>query len=88
MTLKEACESGKPFRHKDWSVCSPWVEKVGEFINCPVSQLISDDWEIQEKTSYSKEDVIRASNVLLQEFVDMKNRPRWLEEAMKAAEGN
>lgn len=42
LTLKEAIDSGRPFKHKDWNV---FYETLGTI--CTISRAISSDWEIK-----------------------------------------
>lgn len=76
LTLKEAVESGRPFRHKGWGI---WHTKatfhetffkqyVGGKLQSPsyndgpleLKELFSSDWEIKSKDTFTREDVERA----------------------------
>lgn len=103
MTLKEAVESGRPFRHKgdlDWCL---WDKEEDHIIlkdsaiiatkKNPVfhpflSKLISDDWEIQQKETFTREDVERAVNMYAgcRGYGNSQSHEDAYKAAMKAAE--
>lgn len=96
MTLKEACESGKPFRHKHWTM-GTWAYvsergvaefiKDGEFVALMPSHAISDDWEIQQKEHYTRADVERAILKLHDTYkASYSYDETWLEIGMRAAD--
>lgn len=98
MTLKEACESGKPFRHKTWGDFYTKEEAIRFEKITSIDEAISDDWEIQQKETFTREDVERAVIVAWNSSIsktassgNLVNEmllERVIEEAMKAAEGN
>lgn len=88
MTLAEAVKSGKRFRHKNhstWFDLNKCYFKPDEY---ELNELISDDWEIQTKQTFTREDVERACRLVVCHL------QRWptdehgaIREAMRAAEG-
>lgn len=64
LTIKEAIESGRPFRHKDSNVWE-FFKEYDRKLDLPLkgyspNQLISCDWEIKAKDTFTREDVERA----------------------------
>ena len=88
MNLKQAVESGRPFRHKT-QIKTYWCT-VGTFgsENYSLTDLVSSDWEIQQKETFTRKDVERAL-VKLADYLSSTRVQSWqeaLEEAMRAAE--
>lgn len=84
MTLKEAVESGKPFRHKSW-LPETHFEYAKDISGVALGEAISDEWEIQEKTSFTREDVERAVRVGVEMSSAYFDRYEYKQEAIKAA---
>lgn len=98
MTLREAVKSDKPFRHKSWDMDYVGWVVVGESgeIEFPrkdqvliLSQAISDDWEIQQKTTFTRADIERAIETYSMRAIGQSSHayPQSVKEAMRAAEG-
>lgn len=93
MTLKEAVESGRPFKHKHSKL---WEDRFADhdrrkdlaFNGYSPEQLVSNDWEILEKTSFTKEDLMRALTAFCKEAFgeDIKDYPQSIKEALRSAE--
>lgn len=85
MTLKEAIESRRPFRHKSFMHHAWYSAGDIDTVNITMECAISDDWEIHEKQTFSRKDVERAIDFVLA-GVRRNNDHALKREAMKAAE--
>ena len=87
MTLSECVKSGKPFRHKNHSTWFDLMKcnfKPGEY---ELNELISDDWEIQQKETFTREDVERGIKALYDKYhASYSFHETWRDIFWKAAE--
>lgn len=89
MNLKAAAESGKPFRHKSWPKSDLIPPGSPERMpHIAMDEAISDDWEIQQKETFSREDVEAAIEVAVNEMRTHANGLVAKFEAMKVAESS
>lgn len=84
MTLKEAIESGRLFRHRSGGIYQTYA--LGYDTRIPIEQAISEALEIQEKQTLSREDIEHAINVALITYKKTCSHASAMLEAMKAAE--
>lgn len=92
MTLIDAVKSGKPFRHKSWHHKQAWTHAQSTSHPITLEEAISDDWIIQQKETFSREDVERGIEMAIRlasycPHRDLKTTNTF-KEAMKAAENS
>lgn len=87
LTLKEAADSGRPYKHRRWSNWYTREESFDVDHTVTVADAIASDWEIQQKESYSRQDVERAVKMAIKLESLCKTDEHIMEEALAAADG-